>query len=97
MILLSADCLIKQTTKVPFLKLEDVYVTGLLAKSCEVTLKHSEYFLYMGMDDYSLWNISQNIILVHRVVMEKMHDLFHEYWRYHGLLEYKLKTTSPSN
>ena len=82
-----ADCLVKSSAKVPLLVLEDVYVTGLLPKYCQITLKNSEHFQYMGIDDYNSVLVHQmHDIVIHRVNMEKMNEIFTQYWIQNGMI-----------
>ena len=81
-----AECLIKSATKVPFLILEDVYVTGLLSKLCDVSLKNSQQFEYMGIgDDRSSAEKLLKLVLTHRANMTEMMELYVNAWRYKGL------------
>ena len=68
-----ASCLYKMSLKTPILVLEDIYVTGLLAKKCQVTLKSSLGFLYMGIQDYCDVKPDKDVV-IHRIDIEKMHD-----------------------
>ena len=81
-----AECLIKSATKVPFLILEDVYVTGLLTKFCDVSLKNSPQFEYMGIgDDRGSAEKLLKLVLTHRANMTEMMELYIKAWRYKGL------------
>ena len=81
-----AECLIKSATKVPFLILEDVYVTGLLSKLCDVSLKNSAQFEYMGIgDDRGSAEKLLKLVLTHRANMTEMMELYINAWRYKGL------------
>ena len=79
-----AECLVKNSANVPFLVLEDVYVTGLLSKYCQVVLKNSENFLYMGIGDMDAYVTNPYDVMIHRVNMDEMHDKFKHYWKSEG-------------
>ena len=68
----SAPCLFKVTNRVSFIVLEDVYVTGFLGKLCQMTIKSSTHFKYMGIQNYCDVDPYKDIV-IHRVDMELMH------------------------
>ena len=58
---------------IPFsIVLEDVYVTGFLAKHCQMTVKNSVHFQYMGMENYCKVDPYKDVV-IHRVDIEIMH------------------------
>ena len=60
------------TAKTPLVVLEDIYVTGLLAKKCNIAQTNSIHFLYMGIENYCKVDIKKDAV-IHRVDIEKMH------------------------
>ena len=69
----TAQCLFKNSNRVSLIVLEDVYVTGFLAKKCQMTVKNSQSFKYMGIKDYCDVNPYKDVV-IHRVDIEKMHE-----------------------
>ena len=68
----TAPCLFKMTERVSLIVLEDVYVTGFLAKHCQMTVKNSVHFQYMGMENYCKVDPYKDVV-IHRVDIEIMH------------------------
>ena len=69
----TAQCLFKNSNRVSLIVLEDVYVTGFLAKKCQMTVKNSQNFKYMGIKDYCDVNPYKDVV-IHRVDIKKMHE-----------------------
>ena len=70
-----SSCLYKASLEMPFIMLEDVYVTGFLAKKCHMSLKNSIRFKYMGIpeDRFCLVDPLKDVV-IHRVDLAKMHQ-----------------------
>lgn len=67
-------CLYRRGLEVPFVNLEDIFITGLAAKKCRLKLRSSPKFHYLGQ---SLCHVRPQDILVHNVKEpQKMRDFF---------------------
>lgn len=62
------SCLYKNGLQTPFLNVEDVFITGLAATKCHVTLKNSQWFNFMGK---AAKMVKKQDILVHNVKTEE--------------------------
>ena len=64
---------------IPFLNLEDVFITGLAASKCHVHLKNSQWFNFTGK---KLNLVKKTDILIHGVksddLLEKLYAKFHK-------------------
>ena len=76
-----SNCLYEKGLETPFVNLEDIFITGLVAQKCQdkgVVLRNSPRFHYMGTH---LCLIKKYDILVHRVKevqdMKNVYDLLH--------------------
>ena len=58
-------CVFNSGLKVPFLNVEDVFITGLAASQCHIRLKNSQWFYFMGKKNINL--VKKNDILIHGV------------------------------
>ncbi len=57
----------------PIITLEDVYVTGLLAKKCHMNHIRSLHFKHMGIEDLCRIDPFKDVI-IHKVDISKMHQ-----------------------
>ena len=62
------SCLYQNGLQTPFLNVEDVFITGLAATKCHVTLKNSQWFSFMGK---AAKMVKKQDILVHNVKTEE--------------------------
>ena len=56
------ECIYAAGLRTPFLNLEDVFITGLAASQCEVHLKNSQWFNFLGKE---VGQVKKQDILVH--------------------------------
>ena len=72
------DCIYSKGLQTPYINLEDVFITGLAASKCNVTLKNSPWFNYTGK---KFSRIRGQDVLVHNVrnetVMYRIYDKLH--------------------
>lgn len=73
------SCMFKSGLGIPFLNLEDVFITGLSASKCHVHLKNSQWFNFTGK---KLNLVKKTDILIHGVksddLLEKLYAKFHK-------------------
>ena len=62
------NCIYEGGLRTRFLNLEDVFITGLAARKCDVTLKNSQWFRFMGKKSKS---VTKQDILIHDVKTEE--------------------------
>jgi beta-1,3-galactosyltransferase 1 len=68
------DCLFRRGLEVPFVNLEDIFITGLAAKQCKLRLKSSPKFHFLGKH---ICFLRPQDILVHTIKEpQKMLDFF---------------------
>lgn len=80
-----AKCLYEKGLQIPFINLEDVFITGLAADKCKdegVVLRNSPRFHFMGRH---LCLVKKYDILVHR--LKKKQDMINVYDRLHKRLK----------
>ena len=77
-----AKCLYEKGLQIPFINLEDIFITGLAADKCKgegIILRNSPRFHYMGRH---LCLVKKYDILIHRLKktqeMKNMYDLLHK-------------------
>ena len=72
----TSRCLYEKGLDIPFVNLEDIYITGLAGRACGVTHKHSQKFHFMGRH---MCIVKHSDILVHQVKssekMMKIHQI----------------------
>ena len=72
------ECVFNKGLETPYINLEDVFITGLAASKCKVTLKNSPWFNYTGK---KISRIRGQDVLVHNVrnetFMYRIYDKLH--------------------
>ena len=72
-------CIFNSGLKVPFLNVEDVFITGLAASQCHIRLKNSQWFNFMGKKTNL---VRKTDILIHGVKSDdrllQIYERFHK-------------------
>ncbi len=69
--------LLSSAQRTPVFWLEDIYITGMLARAARASLVHNARFLYLKPEKpYNLCRVSRHVLVLHGVSTDEMHQFW---------------------